>query len=272
MSTAPLAPAGALARLLGEVAALGVPHGIEDSLKFSARDGLVAQRLLVGVRCADLPWPAAEALLTRLGLPAAHRGGLQAAYDQANALGLAVEDRGHGTVWKVYLEFWDAVRAALRAGTARTPQRMHLGLKWTEGPDPRVDEAHYTCHPLLAHDEILARLTALYGTLDTPGRRATRRLVKACARQAPRAPLIYLEAAEAGNPRRSFDLNFYRTGLVMADARTELQTAGEAMGIAADALAQALDPLGPARLGHLSGGVDRHGHDFLSVYAERQPL
>lgn len=261
------------ARLLQVIAQRGVAHGIEDSLKFSVRDGLVARRLLVGVRSADLPWAGFLSLVEELGLPAGHAASLQSAFARSSALGLAVEDRGARTLWKVYLEFWDEVRAAVRTSGSREPRLMHLGLKWEEGPAQRLERAHYTCHPLLTHHDILARLKALYGEDQTmPGYTAARRIVKACAARWPTMPLIYLEAGEEGNPRRSFDINCYRTELRLPDVLLPLQSAGEGLGIDAEAVADALAGLGDARLGHLSGGIDRHGGEFLSLYVERQPL
>lgn len=260
-------------RLLQAIAQRGIAHGIEDSLKFSTSDGLVAGRLLVGVHAVDMPWAGFLALVQALGLPAGHAEGLQGAFARSNALGFAVEDRGPRTLWKVYLEFWDEVRVAVRASGSREPREMHLGLKWEEGPAQRVERAHYTCHPLLTHEDILDRLKALYGgDRALPGYAAARQLVKACARRWPTMPLIYLEAGEEGNQRRSFDLNFYRTELRMPDAIGHLQAAGEGLGIDAQALAASLARLGDARLGHVSGGFDRRGVEFMSLYAERQPL
>ena len=267
------APTDGCARLLEAIAQRNIAHGIEDSLKFSATDGLSVGRLLVGVNTADLSWTGFLALVQELGLPAGHAADLQGAFARSNALGFAVEDRGSRTVWKVYLEFWDEVRLALRATGSREPREMHLGLKWEEGPAQRVERAHYICYPLLTHEEILARLKALYGNERAmPGHAAARQIVKACAARWPRMPLIYLEASEEGNQRRSFDLNFYRTGLRMPDAIRHLQAAGEGLDIDAHALAKSLARLGDARLGHLSGGFDRRGGEFMSLYAERQPL
>lgn len=273
MTAAESAPADGCARLLQAIVQRGIAHGIEDSLKFSVRDGLVTGRLLVGVRAADLSWAGFLALLQELGLAAEHAAGLRGAFARASALGFAVEDRGLRTLWKVYLEFWDEVRAAVRASGSREPREMHLGLKWEEGPAQRLERAHYTCHPLLAHEDILARLKALYGEDQAmPGYAAARRIVKACARHWPTMPLIYLEAGEEGNPRRSFDINFYRTELRLSDVMGPLQTAGGGLNIDAQALARLLGGLGDARLGHVSGGFDRQGSEFLSLYAERQPL
>lgn len=273
MTATDSAPADGCSRLLQAFAQRGIAHGIEDSLKLSASDGLLARRLLVGVHSVDMPWPSFLALVQELGLPAEHAAGLQGPFVRSNASGFAVEDRGSRTMWKVYLEFWDEVRQAVRASGSREPREMHLGLKWEEGPVQRLERAHYTCHPLLTHEDILARLKAVYGNEQAmPGYTATRQIVKACARRWPTMPLIYLEAGEEGNQRRSFDLNFYRTELRMPDVIGLLQVAGDGLEIDAKALAESLASLGDARLGHVSGGFDRRGGEFLSLYAERQPL
>jgi hypothetical protein len=51
-----------------------------------------------------------------------------------------------------------------------------------------------------------------------------------------------------------------------------LRDAALHLGIAPETIAPEIDRLGPRPLGHLSGGTDRHGFEFLSVYAETRPL
>lgn len=91
-------------------------------------------------------------------------------------------------------------------------------------------------------------------------------------RQNPAASFLYLDVSESDNPRCSFDVNLYKTGLRVADAAPELRRAAAHFDLAAEVIDTQLQRLGPRPLGHLSGGMDRHGVEFLSVYGEIQPL
>ena len=71
---------------------------------------------------------------------------------------------------------------------------------------------------------------------------------------------------------RSWDVNLYKTGLLVSDAAPELEAIGRHFGVDAGALSAALAPMQDRLLGHLSGGIDRHGEEFVSVYAELRAM
>jgi hypothetical protein len=79
---------------------------------------------------------------------------------------------------------------------------------------------------------------------------------------------VYVEAAEEGNPRRSFDLNFYKAGLRVGDLRAPLSRLCDRYSIEDARLASLLEQSGTRPFGHLSGGVGREAEDFLTVYYE----
>ncbi len=80
--------------------------------------------------------------------------------------------------------------------------------------------------------------------------------------------MLYLEVSEHGNPRSSFDIKLYKSGMLVADAAAQLLQAGAFFDVPPQLVDEQLQLLGPCPLGHLSSGLDRHGQPFLSVYAE----
>jgi hypothetical protein len=79
---------------------------------------------------------------------------------------------------------------------------------------------------------------------------------------------VYVEAAEQGNPRRSFDLNFYKVGLRVGELRAPLSRLCKSYSIPSAKLEALLAQSAARPFGHLSGGLGRKGEDFLTVYYE----
>jgi hypothetical protein len=257
--------------LLQRVEAEGWPHGREQSFKM-ARATLLRDRLLVGVQRSAVSPSRLWALAGALGMPAAGQDLLARQWERANAVFLATEENAAARMYKVYLEFWDEARRAVRGGE-RAPQLLHLGVKWSSARPGHHEEARYMVHPLLGLRDILRRMRDCYpAETANSGMELAQRIVRKAAMRDPQASFLYLEVSEAGNPRRSFDINLYKSGLRVADVAAELRSLAEHFGIATADIEEQLPQLGDRALGHLSGGSDRHGAEFLSVYAEIAPL
>jgi hypothetical protein len=77
---------------------------------------------------------------------------------------------------------------------------------------------------------------------------------------------LYTEVTEENNPRRSFDINMYRANLQMRDLYPLLSRIFRHYRIPDDTFHQLYDRVKKRIFGHLSGGVDREGRDFLTIY------
>lgn len=267
-----MAGSPAVQRLLQRVNDLGVPYGREDSFKMT-RQRMIQDRLLIGIQASCLPSQTFFELAIELGMPTDCLALLSPHTAQANALFFGVEDRAEGSLYKVYFEFWDQVRDEVQRTGAQAPLLLHLGIKWDSARPGRHELANYTCYPLLNVRHVLRRMAAVYPQNGLPSsREAALGVVHRGLKHNPAASFLYLEVSESNNPRCSFDVNLYKTGMRVADAAPELCKAAGHFGIAAAAMEAQLQRLGHCPLGHLSGGTDRHGGEFLSVYGEIQPL
>ena len=257
--------------LLDQVERLGVPYGREQAFKCSPGT-LLRDRLLVGVQRASLDADAFFALAAACGMPEAAIELLAARFGQSNAVFLATEENARQRMIKVYLEFWDQVRARVLGGDTG-PQLLHLGVKWSSVRPGHFEEAHYVCHPLLGLRDVLRRVRDVYAPGGSPSALPmAEAIVHEGARRRPDAGLLYLEAHERGNARHSYDINLYKTGLRVADVAAQLRLAASHFGIAPECFEPVLAEVQALPLGHLAGGWDRHGAEFLSVYAEVAPL
>ena len=254
--------------LIARLDALHLPYGREDSFKL-CRGRVLGNRVLIGVESSSMDPGNALALATELGMPDACLGLLSPLAAEANTVFFGYEDLGASWVCKVYLEFWDKVKQEILRTGSQAPQLLHLGVKWDTGQPGRHQVAHYHCHPLLNLRIILRRMAACYGS-EGPALLCglAQDIVRTAAQRRPDASMLYLEVSEAGNPRTSFDINLYKSAMLVADASAQLRQAGDFFEIAAAGIEAQLQRLGHCPLGHLSSGVDRHGQPFLSVYGE----
>ena len=265
------APAGAR-HMLGLVRALGVGFGFEKSFKLSP-GSVQDERVILGVRAERAPREALLRICRELGMPKAQLEQFEARLPEANTVGFGFEGGREGGAYKVYLEFWDRVVERVRREPSKpAPQVLFLGYKWPVRGGGRSALAEYTCHPLLVVEAIARRLAALYPP-DSPSLAAAQEILQlAAARLGANDSFVYVEAAEEGNPRRSFDLNFYKAGLRVADLRVPLSRLCEKYSIPSARLESLLGESAARTFGHLSGGLGREGEDFLTVYYEIEGL
>jgi hypothetical protein len=71
---------------------------------------------------------------------------------------------------------------------------------------------------------------------------------------------------EENNSRRSFDINMYKANLRMRDLYPLLSRIFRYYRIPDDIFHPLYDQVKLRIFGHLSGGVDRAGRDFLTIY------
>lgn len=256
------------------VRALGTGFGFEKSFKLAPKS-LGEDRVILGVRSA---LAAPEALLGAcrdIGMPQPYLEAFAREAGGANTVGFGYEGSGHGGIYKVYLEFWDRLRERiLRDPANREPALLFLGFKWEAGEGGRAGLARYTCHPLLSVRGILARLNALYEARSDSASLGAAHAILGLAAQRIGGDdsFVYVEAAEEGNSRKSFDLNFYKAGLRVRDLLPALSALCREYSIPAAELERIGAQAGGRAFGHLSGGIGRDGQDFLTVYYELEAL
>ena len=251
---------------------LDTAFGAETSIKLGP-GRLLGNRVLVGLPRAGIDDAAVRRLVEEIGIPAGGWELLAESLPRANAVFLGIEEAPEGVVGKAYLEFWDEVRCQVRAKPGPQPRLLHLGVKWSDRRPGHFEVAQYHCHPLLGARDVLRRMAAVYERdVAATACPLAQAVVRKGLKRAPMAGLLYEEVSEAGNPRRSWDVNLYKTGLRVRDAAPELAAMGRHFGLEEVALSDALARLQERLLGHVSGGLDRRGQEFVSVYAELQPL
>jgi len=250
-----------------------VRHGREDSFKMS-RGGLLTNRFLLGIPLQEISPARVMHLCNALGMPRSCQASFQGHLGDANLIFFGLEDDGKRAFYKAYLEFWDLVRQyVLRTGST-SPQLLNLGFKWradSGGSDVRI--ARYTCFPLLSVSDILGRVQLIYADGSAPAAHTgASGIIRRAAAANPSASFLYVEVSEEGNPRKSFDVNLYKANLQVGDIHPFLSDLARHFCIPTETFEPWLNGIAVRPLGHLSGGLDKDGRDFITTYYETRAL
>lgn len=273
-SPAPLTPAREIpdqARLLFALMnGLRVPYAYEKS--FKALPGrLLPSRYLLGINKSVITpelEPRVLALPERLGMPEALRPMYQEGYPAASFTHFGLEQNEDACLIKAYLEFSAPLLEATQAGRVLEGEHLlHRGFKWSADEPEKYSVASYRCFHALPQGAIRERLGAiLVGPEHAVALRLTNAIFDLALQRISDRKLLYLEVTEEGNPRISFDLNLYAARLRMSELRPIFDEMQRHYSLPPMEFASVLSESHDAVFGHVSGGIDRQGRDFLTIY------
>lgn len=231
---------------------------------------LLANRYLLGISLKDTTSQVLFEIFHKLKMPESLFAKFQQNLPEANLVFLGFEDDEADGSYRVYLEYWDKICAEINAAPQAThPRLMFLGYKWnTEHPE-RQAISRYICHPLLRTSEIIERITCLYAQAkEEQALGYACDVIQQAAVRCPDRSFIYLEVSEGENPRFSFDLNVYKSSLRLRDIDSTLGDLQQHYQICQEEFLHLKQRVSPKLLGHISGGTNREGEDFLTLYYE----
>lgn len=249
---------------------LGVEFGFERSFKISDRS-LLTNRFIMGLKKSDLVHNPNEMLLStfsQMGMPGGFRDDCHRLLDKTEFIHFGFEEQKTGCLYKAYLEF--RLDMKLGPGGAKVehePVLVFLGYKWDPFDDAKRAVTRYICHPLLSVAEIKEKLSSLFnGNQEYKSFETARNILDKTDKIISSNKIIYEEVTEENNPRKSFDMNLYAANLCIRDIYPLLMDIGRHYSLPAERFVLLCDRISDKRFGHLSGGVDREGKDFLTVY------
>ena len=258
--------------LISRIDALGVTYGLEHSFKIFP-GAILGNRVLLGFPRDELRNGAAADTMLRLcrDLDMPHR--FQKIYrehlDEANILLFGFEGKeGGGGICKAYLEFGGMFETMVREYPEKPPSFLiHLGFKWDMEDNRKATLTRYTCYPAFTIHDILKRIhQRFYPGQGTGAFEIVRGIVEKAAAAARPDEFLYVEVAEENNPRSSFDINLYRANLTLEELYPLLREACRSWKIPPESFHRLYDPMKERIFGHISGGIDREGREFLTFY------
>lgn len=260
---APSVPAAERARLLLAYLLTLPVEGYEKSFKMSERS-LLDQRYLVGIDVDRLPQEQVFKICRKLEMPQAFLARLNQELALADTLHFGFEQGEGSAIFKLYCEYWRRLDAAQARGEESL--ELHRAFKWDALDSNRYTVATYRCFPGLSSEQAMQRIAHLYsGQADHPVVELVHWLLQQLADRM-KGPAMYLEVAEADNPRASFDLNFHAAELKLETIAPQLMAQAARYALPAAQFKILSRELAAKTLGHLSGGTSRDGRDFLTIY------
>jgi tryptophan halogenase len=250
--------------LIALVDQLDAPYGLERSVKIAPRQ-LLDDRCLMSIHRSALGERPADRLAEicrAMAIPAGFAAELAAALDGADIVHFGHEGGASATVRKIYFEYAARTRRAMQAGD---PVLVHLAYKWTLQRPDHVAVTRYSWVPCRSRQDIEARLRALLAEAPRALRSALR-LVSRVARPTGAGPVMMMEVEEAGNPRRSCDLNVYDAELRLAEISDLIAATLEDFAVPESRVRAVFDRAADVALGHLSAGTGRDGQEFVTIY------
>lgn len=249
---------------------MGVSMSYEQSFKVLDKT-MLANRFLVGISKKEIAFKANDriaGLCERLNMPHSLMEVFRQCLFDVNYIHFGYEEEPESCLYKVYVEFWDSIKQELkRTNDYSKPYILHLGFKWDPFNAERKALTRYTWHPHLTGEKMLARVSEIAEPGSYPHIFETvRELLDIAMMRMPYQEIRYLEVAEQDNPRKSFDINIYRAGVQVGEAYKLLARLGRHYGLSKPEFHKFYNGIKANRFGHLSGGINREGKDFCTVY------
>jgi hypothetical protein len=249
---------------------LEIKFGFEQSFKIFEKT-LLANRFLLGFKKKRIKQEPHERILDicrQMDMPENLLQTYQGCLPGSNYLHFGFEENERTCLYKAYLEFYDRVEETMKTQPRKFDSfLMHLGFKWDALDNSRQALTRYTWYPFLPVDVMLGRLSNILGP-DKLGTlfEVAKGIVAIASRMVPPYDILYMEVDEENNPRRSFDINMYRAKLPLSELQPWMSRMCDHYAIPPEAFHTLYEGAKSRTLGHIAGGIDREGRDFLTVY------
>lgn len=248
---------------------LNIECGFERSFKMTERT-LLGNRFLLGINSKEIQQERLLDICKRVDMPEKYLEVFKENLSGANIILFGFEENERSCVYKVYLEFWDKIKKEIHAKRNKTePVNLHLGFKWDTQNNTKGTITRYTCFPMLSVKGILKRVSGIYeGHKERTSYEIARDMINLASSRIQNAMFIYVEVSEENNPRRSFDINLYKAELRLSELYPSLSKIYQHYSIPSEKFHILYDQNKTKIFGHLAGGIDREGNDFLTIYYE----
>jgi Protein of unknown function (DUF3467) len=248
---------------------LGAGYILGRSFK-ALHETLLQDRYLLTVaksKIAEEPNARVLDICRRLNMPAKLLAAMAAGLPSANYVHFGVEESDGTCIYKVYLEFWTNWVDELEIKRRSEPFLGGYGFKWDASNDARQVLTEYTCYPLLPLETMLDRVAKIYaGPNCADLLEIVQGIVDVASSRMAHHRVLYLEAAEENNPRRSYDINTLQARIRLEELREVLLRIRSHFAIDPEVFDALYGSVKNELFGHIAGGTDRAGRDFVTIY------
>lgn len=272
----PVTPHPLANALLGLVQKLHVTYDFERSIKMS-RKKMLGNRFLITIDKNDIETKGHERILSicrTLNMPEDFLEVFRQNFSKANPIDFGFEADEETCIYKAYLDFlpkWKREGGA--EGEKPKTYLMFLGFKWDAFDNTKKALTQYTWYPSLSFEGIAGRLSGIFQRaqkVESFG--LVQEFLSVISSRTSPENVYYLDVTEGNSKRRSFDINAYSANLDLQEMYPLLTKIREHYSIPEREFHELYDEVKEKRFGHLSGGVDRKGNDFLTIYFGLEPV
>lgn len=262
--------------LIGLIQKLHVNYDFERSIKMSPRK-ILGNRFLITIDKNDIETNAHERILSicrTLNMPEDYLEVFRQNFSQANPIDFGFEADGEMCIYKAYLDFLPRWKREGEAGGEKPKTYlMFLGFKWDAFDNTKKALTQYTWYPSLSFEGIEERLSGVFEKVQNRGSlELVQELLRVISARTNHENVYYLDVSEGNSKRTSFDLNAYSANLDLQEVYPLLTKIREHYSIPEPEFQELYEEVKEKRFGHLSGGVDRKGNDFLTLYFGLEPV
>jgi len=263
--------AGEKADLLFQlVKELNVRIGIERSFKLT-KNSIFSNRFLLGTKknaIRQKPHERIRDICVRMNMPEDFLEELDRDLSDADYIHFGFEEQERAFVYKVYLEFYEKIETEIKARTKASDHfLMHRGFKWVVSDNTQRAITEYAWYPSISFKSMMKRLSKILGPhKEGAVIKVAKDILDIAMRRITHNDILYLEVTEEGNPRKSFDINIYRANLQLSELYPFLLEMCQLYSISQEKFHTLYESVKHRIFGHLSGGIDREGMGFVTVY------
>lgn len=254
---------------------LDLPYGYERSFKMYGKT-LLGNRFLLTLdknSLRQLPPERILELCGQINMPQNLLADFSENLSRASCVHFGFEENKASCIYKAYLEF-SATRESdvnNRASGGSAPFLLYLGFKWDSSDNSKHTVSRYNRYPFITVENILERVSSIYGGARCPYE-MVKDITDIASARISHDDIFYLEVTEDNNPRRSFDINIYNANLLIGELYPFLARIGQYYAISFGEFHGLYEGIKDRIFGHVSGGIDREGKDFLTIYHGMQTL
>jgi hypothetical protein len=238
---------------------------------------MLGNRFLITIDKNDIETNAHERILSicrMLKMPEDFLEVFRQNFSQANPIDFGFEADEETCIYKAYLDFLPKWKTAGEAGGEKPKTYlMFLGFKWDAFDNAKKALTRYTWHPSLSFEGIEERLSGIFQKAQRVGSfELVQEFLRVISARTNHENVYYLDVTEGNSRRRSFDINAYSANLDLQEMYPLLMKIREHYSISELEFHELYEQVKVKRFGHLSGGVDRKGNDFLTIYFGLEPV
>jgi hypothetical protein len=228
--------------------------GFERSFRM-AEQHLSRERFIAGLPRREIALADIQFIADQLEIPPKFMAALESDLAKCVFVHFGYEGLEDSSHYKIYLEFPKGQEDALP---------LYTGYKWSTS-DPTIMTITNYRRVQFPDAEKLVDLMEKY-LEDRPVMECVSALVAAATKRTPSSDLLLVDVADQSTPRHSFDLNLYSAGLRISDVTDTLWALSRHFGIDEPSMDATMAKAFNDELGHISGGKNRLGQPFLTLY------